>query len=249
VKRREKILLGVVLGIMLCTASGLLYLKAIQRLGAPGVKSSPIEGSLRRVVELPQAVPGYISTNVEMDSVTVNSLPPDTSFGRAFYQDLVGRVMQVSVVMMGTDRTSIHKPQFCLTGQGWAIDESKSSRELVSLDRPYAVELPVMKLVASRTFEENGQEIKRSGVYVYWFVAGGACTENHWERMWWMARHLAQTGELQRWAYISYFMPCQPGQEDAAFECLKRLVRASVPEFQLAWPASGPSEQPDGKAR
>jgi hypothetical protein len=45
---------------------------------------------------------------------------------------------------------------------------------------------------------------------------------------------LLTTGVLQRWAYISYFAVCEPGQEDAAFERVKKLIVASVPEFQLA---------------
>jgi hypothetical protein len=39
---------------------------------------------------------------------------------------------------------------------------------------------------------------------------------------------------LQRWAYVSYFAVYEPGQEDAAFERVKKLIMASVPEFQLA---------------
>jgi len=38
---------------------------------------------------------------------------------------------------------------------------------------------------------------------------------------------------LQRWAYISCFAVCLPGQEEATFERLKKFIAASVPEFQL----------------
>jgi len=57
-------------------------------------------------------------------------------------------------------------------------------------------------------------------------------TARHWQRMWWMARDLFFTGVLQRWAMISCFTVCAPGQEDAAFERLKKFMVASVPEFQ-----------------
>jgi hypothetical protein len=43
---------------------------------------------------------------------------------------------------------------------------------------------------------------------------------------------------LQRWAYISYFSPCLPGQEGPTFERVKKLIAASVPEFQLT-PSEG----------
>jgi hypothetical protein len=51
--------------------------------------------------------------------------------------------------------------------------------------------------------------------------------------MWWMARDLMKTGVLQRWAYINYFAPCLPGQEQATFERIKKMIAASAPQFQL----------------
>jgi hypothetical protein len=48
-----------------------------------------------------------------------------------------------------------------------------------------------------------------------------------------MARDVLFTGELDRWAYITFFSVCAPGQEDATFERMKKLIAAAVPEFQL----------------
>lgn len=242
-KLREKALLVAVLAIIAGTAGGLQYLKSNQRLGEPGVKSAAIPGALRREIELPRQVPGYEAEPQQVDQAVVDALPADTSQAQMIYKDASGQPTLVTVVMMGTDRTSIHKPQFCLTGQGWAIDESRSSRATVHFNRPVSFDLPVMKLVASRSVDSNGQKSALSGIYVYWFVAKDAYTEDHWQRMWWMAEHLAKRGELQRWAYISYFMPCAPGQEDAAFERIKQLMQVTVPEFQLAWPVKG--DQPE----
>jgi hypothetical protein len=81
----------------------------------------------------------------------------------------------------------------------------------------------------------SGQPVTVRGVYVYWFVADGALSGDMSgrERMWWMAKHLLQTGELQRWAYVSCLAVCLPGQEDATFERVKKFIAASVPEFQM----------------
>jgi len=56
-----------------------------------------------------------------------------------------------------------------------------------------------------------------------------------------MAREMFRTGVLQRWAYVSCFVVCAPGQEDATFERMKKFIAAGVPEFQTApaQPASG----------
>ena len=79
----------------------------------------------------------------------------------------------------------------------------------------------------------DGQKQEVRGLYVFWFVAKNEETDSHWQRIWWLTRDLLTTGVLQRWAYVSYFAVCQPGQEDATFDRMKKLIAASVPEFQL----------------
>lgn len=220
-------------------ASGaLIHLQTNQRLGRPGLKASPIEGTARMRIELPLEVAGYRVTEHEVPELVVDSLPADTSLAQVHYRDTDGLEMQVMVVMMGTDRTSIHRPEFCLTGAGWRINEQRSERVRVRFIDPAAVELPVMKLIAHRSFEVEGKPVDWSGVFLYWFVADGVVTDRTGERMWHMARHLLTTGELQRWAYITYFAPCPPGMEEEAFQRLQILMRRTVPRFQLAWPES-----------
>ncbi|TAL03090.1 MAG: exosortase-associated EpsI family protein, partial [Verrucomicrobia bacterium] len=156
-----------------------------------------------------------------------------TSYGSRRYISPDGFLAQVNVVLMGADRTSHHKPQYCLPGSGWRIDETL--RDSIHIDRPVAYELPVTKIFVSRQFEKDGQLQTIRGVYVYWYVADGALSgdPSGFEKMWSLARTLVTTGVLQRWAYVSYFSPCNPGQEQATFERVKKLIAASVPEFQL----------------
>jgi len=129
-----------------------------------------------------------------------------------------------------------------LTGQGWRIDQSETTT--IRIDRPHSYELPVMKLTASATgTSTTGEKVQARGVYVYWFVADKELTADHLQRMWWMARDLMKTGTLQRWAYVTYFAMCPPGQEDATFQRMKQLIAAGVPEFQLT------TGEPAAKAR
>jgi hypothetical protein len=46
-------------------------------------------------------------------------------------------------------------------------------------------------------------------------------------------------GVLQRWAYISCFVQCLPGQEEWAFERVKRFMARGVPKFQI--PSGNPA--------
>jgi hypothetical protein len=71
------------------------------------------------------------------------------------------------------------------------------------------------------------------GLYVFWFVADNEMATHNIRLQIDLVRDLLFRGVLQRWAYMSYFAVCAPGQEEAAFERVKQLIAASVPEFQL----------------
>src|SRR5208283_3761815 len=118
-------------------------------------------------------------------------LPPDTSFGQRRYQAPDGFQASINVVLMGRDRTSLHKTEFCLEGQGWQIDRNVSAETTVHMDRPCSYDLPVMKFIATKAFTDNGRALTGRGVYIFWFVADDdEYTARHWQRMWWMARDL-----------------------------------------------------------
>ena len=161
-------------------------------------------------------------------------LPQDTSYGQRLYTADDGFPTLVNVVLMGSSRASIHKPQICLTAQGWKIDDNASSVQNVHLEKPAPYDLPVMRLIASKPVKDaNGQPVTELGIYAYWFVDSDRYTASHVQRMLWMAHDVAMKGELDRWAYISFFAVCLPGQEDATFARMKKLIVAAVPEFQL----------------
>jgi hypothetical protein len=223
------------------TATVLAGLRAKQKLGPPAVKTNPLPDDPQRLeVLLPERVLDYTSESVEVAKIVLDTLPRDTSFGQRRYKAPDGFVADMNVVLMGTDRTSLHKPEFCLEGQGWHVDAASGGVSTIHMERPCAYDLPVMKLMARREITDNGQPVSLSGIYVYWFVAPNEYTAHHWQRMWWMAEDLLRTGVLQRWAYISCFHVCPPGLEDASFERMKKLIAASAPEFQLT-PGPPPS--------
>ena len=231
-----QVLIGFVLLVGL-TAALLLRVRAHYSLGNPGVKvvNVPIYNEDNNPVSnqsvfLPETVGDYASTNMPVTKIELGMLPPDTVYGRRVYHSPDSAIM-TSVVLMGTDRTSIHKPQYCLTGQG----ESIIGSEIITIPiaKPHPYELKVMKLTTTSQHPLGGGKFATaSGIYLYWFVADGQLTPNHGERMWLMGRDLITKGLLQRWAYVAYFSRCLPGQENILLERMKRFLAASVPEFQ-----------------
>lgn len=237
--RQKPLLVLVYLLLTGATAGLILHASANQKLGAPGVRTAALPGTRNLRVILPQHVPGYDFLVTTQAQIVIVSLPDDTSFGSGLYTAKDGFRSNVNVVLMGTDRSSIHKPQVCLTGQGWNIDEAASKVEKIRMQKPYAYELPVMHLTASLPAEVDGQTKTLRGVYVYWFVDNRHLTAEHVERMWLMAKDLLLTGVLDRFSYISYFAVCEPGQEEATYDRIKNLITATVPEFQLVPQAGG----------
>ena len=239
--RRQLILFGVALALMLGAAGMLAHLKSNRHLGAPGVKTEPIPGSVRLNVVLPERVLDFKSEVVETEKLVLDTLPQDTSFGQRRYEAADGFQVAMNVVLMGSDRTSLHKPQFCLIGAGWRIDQTENIT--VRIPRPQPYDLPVTKLTTSREFTSNGQTTPMRGVYLYWFVCDGKISgeDSGGQRMWWMAKELLRTGVLQRWAYVTCFSVCAPGQEAATSKRMEQFLAAAVPEFQL-------TPKPEGKA-
>jgi hypothetical protein len=229
--QREWVCFAIALAIMAGGAGLIVRMQAAQKLGAPGLRTTPLADSRNLQVELPESLPSYTSRPLPILKEELEMLPKDTSFGRREYRATDGFAALVSAVLMGTDRSSIHRPEFCLTGQGLRIDEQVETA--ITIARPQPYELPVMKLTATKEVEQDCRKETIRGIYVYWFVSGERLTARHAERMWWMAEKLLATGVLERWAYVSYFTVCAPGGEDAAFARLKELIVLSVPEYQL----------------
>jgi hypothetical protein len=232
--------------LLLAGTSGVLaYLRSNQRLGRPAVRvglqpTYDGEGSVvaTNSVDLPERVLDMDSSTAPMTRKELEMLPKDTTFGRRVYRAPDGFQIACNVILMGSDRTSIHKPEYCLPGQGWLIDERAKEQVGIPIDRPHPYQLPVMKWFASGALETaDGRKTALRAVYVFWFVADNEMTASHYDRLRWLSRDLLLKGVLQRWAYVSCFAVCYPGQEEATFQRIRAFIAEAVPEFQSA-PAS-----------
>ena len=125
-KNRKSLVLVLVLALMAGTAAGIVWLKANKRLGKPGIRAVPIPGSVVMTIGLPERVPGFTSTNLPEDPVVLGWLPKDTSYAQRLYESADGLYVNANVILMGTDRTSIHKADLCLPGQGWQIIQKEA---------------------------------------------------------------------------------------------------------------------------
>jgi len=247
--RKSWIIFGVTAAMICGTAVLLTSLKARQRLGKPGVRvvARPVHDPKGNVigtncVDLPAVVLDYTSEQLPIDFTVLNWLPKDTTYGQRLYKGPDGFQTLVNAVLMGTDRTSIHKPDYCLVGQGWQLDASQSGVTSIRISAPHPYDLPITKLVTTRDVRtEQGQRLALRGVFAYWLVADSEIEPYHNRIMTSIMKRMLMTGELQRWAYVTCFATCLPGQEEATFNRLKAFLADAVPKFQLTSGAPAPA--------
>ena len=248
----------VALGLIGSSALALSRVKAWQKLGPPGVRVVPEpipgveslpEGTNRFFVAgtnsiyLPPRVLEFHSQVRPVDKTVYDWLPKDTTYGQRLYEAPDGFQSLNQVVLMGSDRTSIHQPQACLPRQGWRTESTEQFT--LEMDRPHPYRLPVQQLILSPTWRRPGGEPEvRRGLFLHWYVTADELTADARTGMWSLVRKLVHTGELQRWAYVIYFSVCAPGQEQQSLERMRGFIRASAPEFQL-FPPSADSTQPE----
>lgn len=147
----------------------------------------------------PADLPAFVGTEwigrrAEVTAVEREVLPPDTGFSRRNYIAVAGgrHAVFVSVVLSGRDRTSIHRPELCLVGQGWTIrGEGKHI---------FNGGVPATLLRTTRTEARGGREVP--ALVAYWFVNGDRVVASHWERFFWDAWNRLRHGRADRWAYV-----------------------------------------------
>ncbi len=233
---RQRLILGTIAcGLMLLTGALIYRLQSLQELGAPGVLVAQADTDSGLEVVLPERVLDFTSQKQSPLPEELAVLPKDTTYGRRVYMAPDGLQIALSVVMMGTDRTSIHRPEFCLTGQGWKIDQTATTVETLQLDGGNGKILEYNQMLLDKELPfEGGKTVPARGLYLYWFVADGQETPGQMERMLLMAEDMVRTGKLQRWAYVAYFTYCRPEDEPQVLERLQKFIAASAPKFQIS---------------
>ena len=190
----------------------------------------------------PVALPNYLGTVWEGQPADVTAierevLPSDTGFSRKNYVALRNLNVSVflSIVLSGRDRTSIHRPELCLVGQGWTI----TGREQRTFQWPGRADaaIPVTVLRIEHDFTTaKGQKGKLPGLFVYWFVGADRVVATSWERV--LRTSLDRLLHLQnhRWAYVVMQTHALDG-EPAALARMQDILSRTLPAFEEPRPA------------
>jgi EpsI family protein len=225
VKRLAIVVVILIAGILLTTFSA-----DVTRVSEAGIE--PV---------LPERIGKWTGKQVDISQVEKDLLPSDTEFARRLYTDDAGHQVFCSIILSGRDVSSIHRPELCLPGQGWNIQDSR----VIAVPLPDKNEpLLVTKLLAAydvKSGEHKGTRVR--GVFFYWFIGKDRLTPYHWQRILLTSYDRVLHNRNHRWAYVlisanvtSDLMP-QGGLDEAqTTEMLKDFVRDVFPTIQIQKP-------------
>ena len=127
-------------------------------------------------------------------------LPEDTSLLRKTYRHPSGGEVLAAVVLSGSQRNSLHRPQVCLTSNGQDIVDT----HVIEIEKADAPPLKVMVLELLKTSRlPDGRTVNYASYYAYWYSAKNHETPYIVARMVWMAIDKIFFSKTGRWAYIS----------------------------------------------
>jgi hypothetical protein len=152
-----------------------------------------------RQLEIPDICPDCGSRLYNMSRAEKEALPEDTEFVKSAYTNDAGQRVFTSIVLSGTARDSIHRPQRCLKGQGNNLDDEYTLK--VPLDGRDSLNIKV--ILASRTYDTPEGPVPYYSYYAYWFVGQDRETPSHYGRMFWLAWDRVVRSKANRWAYIA----------------------------------------------
>ncbi len=122
-------------------------------------------------------------------------LPSDTKIIKSIYTYTDGTEFFVTLVMSGETRGSIHKPQWCISAQGFEVVSTSFPKYRTYGDKKVA--LLDLKMPNKRN----------NSFFCYWFIGNNHSTPYHTSRVLHMAFDRIIKGHSTRWAYISISGP------------------------------------------
>jgi EpsI family protein len=189
----------------------------------------------------PTELPAFLGTEwigrrTEVTDVEREILPADTGFSRKVYVALAAQRREVflSVVLSGRDRTSIHRPELCLVGQGWTITDTASHRFSFPGHADAAFDATLLRVRREVLTPRGKQSVPQ--LVAYWFVAGDAVVATHGQRMMHDAWNRVVHARTDRWAYVLMQTDASDG-EAAALARMQTVLDGTLPAFQRPLPS------------
>jgi hypothetical protein len=211
---------------------------------SPAIKSGHESGI---ILKLPDKLGNLVAHSEKPSETELKLLPSDTEFAKCVYvtdsTDILQRdVVRASIVLAGSERRSIHRPEVCLPGQGWSIIASNTR----TIEIQPGQSLQVRDLTIERRSESLTEKEPLRAHYIYWFVGTDKTTPSHVERTLLSTWDSIVRGVNHRWAYVSFIAAVTAGHNSAHTKercrteaetqnLLTYVIQNSAPLFQKSF--------------
>lgn len=153
-------------------------------------------------------------------------LPEDTIIVRKIYRDPEGTSITVSIVIAGKQRTSVHRPQACLIGQGYRVTGQRTLETIVRNDRILKVTLLDLQKDKNGPGAYPGN--REHGSLAYWFVSREHETPYYLELLLRTTIDSIVEGGRHRWSYVSLMLSNQK-EAQAGAKTIKDFIAGLYP--------------------
>jgi exosortase/archaeosortase family protein len=170
-------------------------------------------------MELPDSIGDALGFDGNLDREH-HLLPADTEFVKKEYLSASPTPVTCEIVLTGAERSSIHRAEVCLLGQGWTIAGVDEVNVPVANGRAQHVKLLRLSKV------RDGQQL--FGYFLYWYVGADRSTDDTFSRIFLTSWDQLTRGVNHRWAYVTVngeLAPSQSESDEAKRALVSRLVR------------------------
>jgi len=167
------------------------------------------------IMNLPDNIGNYLGFDSDITESERVILPRDTEFAKKRYSGFDLPEITAEIVLSGAQRQSIHRPQVCLVGQGWAIQKEETI--------PIALADGRVQKVRKLTLLRTQDGIRIVGYFIYWFVGKDKTTDDHFERIFLTSWDRIVHRVNHRWAYVIVNATLPPESKVTALQRQKVL--------------------------
>lgn len=222
--------------IVVLAVGELLFLARLASLPPRGQVGVQLAADGQNPVELPVFLgTEWIGRRTLVSAAEREILPPDTGYSRKEYVAVSNPARRVflSIVLSGRDRSSIHRPELCVIGQGWTI--KAVTEHVFSAPGRGPGGFPATILHVQREMQTPRGRVVVPQLIVYWFVGGDTVESTYWKRLARDAWNRVFHARADRWAYVLMQTDARDG-EAAALERMQAVLNQTLPVFSEGTP-------------
>lgn len=235
---------AVAAGFLVLAGAAAFFLREVATRPSGVTAGVMLSGSGIDPVELPSFIgTEWIGRRAEVSAVEREILPADTGYSRKTYVAVADPRRQVflSIVLSGRDRTSIHRPELCLVGQGWTIaDSERRTLAITDGEGNFAGgRIPFTLLRVKREFPAPRGRESVPQLVAYFFIGADGVVGGHADMVRRDAWNRVRHGRADRWAYLLMQADARDG-EAAALARMEYVLRGVWPVL-VPLPAKAPA--------